>query len=54
MTDIYNENIDFHKWYYKNDLTHVFIYHKKTIEWIKNNIGFDDVFIDERLIVFSL
>jgi len=53
MTDIYNENIDFHKWYYKNDLTHVFIYHKKTIEWIRDNIGFNDVVIDNRLIVFS-
>jgi len=52
MTDIYNETIDFHKWYYKNDLTHVFIYHKKTIEWIKGNIGFDDVIIDGRLIIF--
>jgi len=52
MTDIYNESIDFHKWYYKNDNTHVFIYHKNTFQWIKENIGFSDVQIEERLITF--
>ena len=46
MTDLYDESIGFHKWYYKNDPTHVFIYQKKTIEWIKNNIGFSDVKIE--------
>ena len=53
MTDLYNENIDFHKWYYKNDQTHVFIYHKNTIEWIQKEIGFSDITIDGRLITFS-
>ena len=52
MTNIYNENIDFHNWDYKNDLTHVFIYHKKTIDWIKEEIGFLDVKIKARLIMF--
>ncbi|MBI3873705.1 MAG: class I SAM-dependent methyltransferase, partial [Arcobacter sp.] len=37
MTHIYDESIDFGKWYYKNDPTHVFIYQAKTIEYIKNN-----------------
>ena len=53
MTDIYNENIDFHKWYYKNDLTHVFIYHQRTIHWIKEEIGFSDVTIEGKLITFD-
>jgi len=52
MTEIYEERIDFSTWYYKNDPTHVFIYHKKTIEWIKNNFGFSDVNIKGRLIIF--
>lgn len=52
MTDLWDESIDFHKWYYKNDLTHVFIYHKKTIEWIKRNIGFSEVTVKDRLITF--
>lgn len=52
MTNIYTENIDFHNWDYKNDLTHVFIYHKKTIHWIKENFGFSHVTIMDRLITF--
>ena len=53
MTDIYDNNIDFYKWYYKNDPTHVFIYQKETFQWIKEKFGFSDVQINERLIVFS-
>ncbi len=53
MTDIYDESIDFHKWYYKNDDTHVFFYHRNTIEWIKSEIGFSKVTIEDRLISFS-
>ena len=52
MTDIYDESIDFHKWYYKNDPTHVFIYHKNTIEWIKKEFGFLNVTIEGRLITY--
>ncbi len=54
MTDLYHEEIDFNKWYYKNDLTHVFIYHKETILWIKEKYGFADVEIEDRLITFSV
>ncbi|MFC1760167.1 methyltransferase domain-containing protein, partial [Candidatus Neomarinimicrobiota bacterium] len=53
MTNLYNENIDFHNWDYKSDITHVFIYQKKTIEWIKEEFGFSDVTIKERLITYS-
>ena len=52
MTDIYEESIDFSTWYYKNDPTHVFIYQKKTIAWIKNEFDFSRVNIDGRLITF--
>jgi SAM-dependent methyltransferase len=52
MTDIYNESIDFHKWYYKNDPTHVFIYKKRTIQWIQQEFGFLNVTIADRLITF--
>ena len=52
MTDLYDESIDFHKWYYKNDQTHVFIYHKNSIHWIQKKIGFSDVTINGRLITF--
>jgi len=52
MTDIYDRTIDFHKWYYKNDLTHVFIYQKETLEWIKNNFGFSNLSINNRLVIW--
>lgn len=53
MTDIYNKSIDFEKWYYKNDPTHVFIYQKETFEWIKKEFEFSELKIDGRLIVLS-
>ena len=53
MTNIYDESIDFHNWEYKNDLTHIFFYHKKTIHWIKKKFGFSSVTIDGRLITYS-
>lgn len=52
MTDLWDKSIDFHKWYYKNDQTHVFIYTRETIKWIQKTIGFSDVTIDKRLITF--
>jgi SAM-dependent methyltransferase len=52
MTHIYNANIDFNKWYYKNDFTHIFIYQVQTLEWIKTNFGFRDLNINNRLIRF--
>jgi SAM-dependent methyltransferase len=53
MTHIYDISIDFADWYYKNDPTHVFIYHANTIEWIKREFKFADVMIDNRLVIFS-
>jgi len=53
MTELYHENIDFSKWYYKNDPTHVFFYTEKTIEWIQKMIRFSSFEIQRRLIVFS-
>ncbi len=54
MTDIYNDSIDFKKWYYKNDITHVFIYRKKSLKWIEENINFANLKIENRLIIFSV
>ena len=52
MTDIYHEDINFHDWYYKNDATHVFFYHKQSLNYIKEKFGFRDVAIDGRLITY--
>jgi len=53
MTEFYNETISFEKWYYKNDETHVFFYHKNTCKWIQENIGFSKVSIKNRLVIFE-
>ncbi len=50
MTHLYDENIDFEKWYYKNDPTHVFIYQEKTIEFIVKKFGFSSFCVENRLI----
>ncbi len=53
MTDLYSEKIDFPKWYYKNDPTHVFFYHRATLQWIKKHYGFPGIEINGRLICFK-
>lgn len=53
MTELYHEGIDFHRWNYKNDPTHVFIYHRNTISYIAEKYGFVLTEIMGRLIVFS-
>lgn len=54
MTELFDEEKNFATWYYKNDPTHVFLYHKQAFEWIKQEFGFKNVVIDKRLIVLSL
>jgi SAM-dependent methyltransferase len=53
MTGIYRPEIDFPKWWYKNDLTHVFIYSEKTFEWIKKEFGFENMRIEKNFIKLS-
>jgi len=53
MTDIYDEKIDFASWYYKNDPTHVFLYTPKTFDYIKDAYGFENIFIEKRLIIIT-
>lgn len=54
MTAIYDNTMDFAKWFYKDDPTHVFIYQKETLEWIQNNVGFSKVIIENKLIKLYL
>lgn len=53
MTDIYNPEINFDKWYYKNDPTHVFFYQERTFETIAEKFNFSDFKIENRLIEFK-
>lgn len=52
-TAIYNNQMPFENWYYKDDFTHVFIYQPKTLEWIKTEFHFSNLRIKEKLIVFE-
>ncbi len=53
MTDIYNDAINFGKWYYINDPTHVFIYQEETFSWIKEKMAFKKVDVKGRLVIFE-
>lgn len=53
-TDLYSDDLDFHTWYYKGDETHVFFYHPKTFEWIKEEFNFTSLEIDDRHISLFL
>lgn len=53
MTSLFSEQMDFNSWYYKNDPTHVFLYRKKTMDYIARNWGFNPVKVEKSLIVFS-
>jgi SAM-dependent methyltransferase len=53
-TELYNSEIDFEEWYYNEDPTHVFFYTEDTANWIKENIGFSNLEIKGRMIIFSL
>ncbi|HUH26133.1 MAG TPA: class I SAM-dependent methyltransferase [Flavobacterium sp.] len=50
-THLYNNQTDFKNWYYRKDLTHVFIYTFKTFEYIAQHFGFDIIKLEEKLVV---
>jgi len=45
--------VDFKKWHYKNDPTHVFFYAPKSLKLISQLVGFKSVNFDHNLIIFS-
>ncbi len=53
MTSLFNDEIDFKTWYYKNDPTHVFFYRKETFEYIRDYYCFKSVEIHGNLIIIS-
>jgi SAM-dependent methyltransferase len=53
-TNIYDKDIDFDNWYYKNDFTHVFIYKNNTFNWIADNFNPADMKINENIIHFRM
>lgn len=53
LTSLYDEYLDFRGWNYKNDETHVFFYHKRALEWIRDEFNFSDLEIEGNLIKLS-
>lgn len=53
MTSLFDPDIDFMTWHYKNDPTHVFFYHRKALDYIAKQQGFSAVSVEDRLICFS-
>lgn len=49
-TNLYNKTIDFQKWWYKNDETHVIFYTKETFEYIKDKYNFQTLEITDDYI----
>lgn len=47
MTLLYGPEIDFAKWHYRMDPTHVFFYQPETLEWIGQEFGLDLMNIDK-------
>lgn len=37
MTQLYEDQIDFSSWYYKNDPTHISLFHPKTLEYLSEH-----------------
>ena len=54
MTSLYSEDIDFLSWNYKDDITHVFFYHKKALEWIKKEFDFSYLKVEKNLIIYRV
>ena len=53
-TTLIPDDIEFSRWHYKNELTHVFFYHRETVAWIASNIlTCDYTIIDKNVFYFS-
>jgi hypothetical protein len=54
MTSTFHEGIQFEDWYYKNDQTHLFFYHRNSLEWIAKQYDFASWKLDANLIEFKV
>ncbi len=53
-TSIFSPEINFGKWYYKDDQTHVFFYRRDTLHWIKEHYNFSSLTITDQLILYTV
>ncbi len=52
QTSLFSEKIDFKNWFYKNDPTHVFFYHKKSFAFICEKFAFKNFEIFRDNIIY--
>ena len=43
-----NSRIDFLRWWYKNDITHITFYSKHTLRWLATHFNFKLIFLNEK------
>lgn len=53
MTQLYNREIDFSEWYYKNDPTHVSFYSKETFNWLAEEYNLKLLFGEKSVVLFQ-
>jgi SAM-dependent methyltransferase len=53
MTSLFNHDMDFDSWYYKNDFTHVVFYTEATLQFICGTFGFKGLKTEKNLHIFS-
>ncbi len=54
-TSLLEDQIDFSKWHYVRDPTHIFFYRIKTVEWIEREFKFKSSrILSNRLVVFNI
>ena len=51
-THLYNDTLNFEKWWYKNDPTHVFFYTEKSLQFIKETFDFKELKLKDKYVVF--
>ncbi|MFC0876696.1 class I SAM-dependent methyltransferase [Saccharicrinis sp. FJH2] len=52
-TNLLSRDIDFDSWWYKNDITHVFFYSSKALEYIRDNFNFSALRIEEEYFILK-
>lgn len=51
MTQFYNEEINFQKWWYKNDPTHIVFYRQETLDFIAKKYCLKVLYNDQRSVI---
>lgn len=51
MTEMYSADIDYSKWWYKKDATHVVFYQKETFDFIAEKYDLEIVYCDNKSII---